>query len=168
MGASGFGWREEQEGERERSRGPSRPKLARKQEFPPMEHARTHPPLVFHVFRGLRYHQEWSPPLTPTATAPGANVSSFCPWGATCDHIIFSLGRGGNSDVINERMNWSPAVAFRRSFRLSAVGESDTCSCLLAAARSCPELSSDEGMTPIFLSARVPSKSDWSNLSFLL
>lgn len=62
--------------------------------------------------------------------------------------------------MINERMGWSPTIISRRSFRLSAAVVSQI------PARSCPERSSSDAMTPIFLSARMPSKSDWSNLGF--
>lgn len=64
--------------------------------------------------------------------------------------------------MINERMGWSATMIARRSFRLSAVVVSQI------PARSCPEGASGDAMTPIFLSAQVPSESDWSNLGFLL
>lgn len=115
------------------------PTLAKRQESL-MEHAPTHPPRVFHVFRGLRYHQEWSPPLTPTATTPGANVSSFCPWGATCDHLILSLGDNRHSDVINERMDgvlpWFPTAA-SVCLRLVSQIPARACSRLLVPAPNC-------------------------------
>jgi hypothetical protein len=54
------------------------------------------PSRVFHVFRGLRYHQrEWSPAPDPHRNHFKMRMFQVGPWGATCAHLIPFLGWSG-------------------------------------------------------------------------